>query len=68
MPNKPVGVGERYDMITIDLEGNVALEQHGYQGEDCKIASKALEDRLGEVTSRRKKDDDGSGGSYQATS
>jgi hypothetical protein len=35
-------------IVTVDKEGNVALETKGFAGQGCKSASKALEEALGE--------------------
>jgi len=63
--DKPYGIGECYDHVTIDKDGQVKLEQHGYAHGACQQASKHLEQSLGIVKDRKSKDDPG-GGSYQA--
>ena len=63
---KPLGIGDCYDEVVITPDGSVQLRQYGYSGDECKNASKSLEDRLGTVKQRTKKDDGHGGGTYQA--
>jgi hypothetical protein len=62
--NKPDTIGEVYDVVCIDKDGNVTVEQHGYAQGSCREAARYLEARMGRVSDRRDKDDPG-GGSYQ---
>ena len=40
--------------IAIDPDGNVRIETHGLQGEDCLAETASLEKQLGEVGERTK--------------
>jgi hypothetical protein len=40
--------------IAIDADGNVRIETHGLQGEECLAETAALEKQLGEVAAREK--------------
>ena len=44
-------------IIEIDAEGNILIEANGMKGSECLNETKALEDKLGEVTKRDKKPD-----------
>lgn len=41
--------------ITIDADGAVTVEAHGYNGHGCTEATKAVEEALGVVSNRTKK-------------
>ncbi len=38
-------------VITVDRTGQVAMQTHGYEGQSCKDATKAIEQGLGVVLS-----------------
>lgn len=41
--------------IAIDPEGNVRIETHGLEGEDCLVETESLEKQLGTAGQRSKK-------------
>lgn len=41
--------------IEIDEQGNVAVEAHGYTNGECRSATEALEEALGQVSAREMK-------------
>jgi hypothetical protein len=62
--NKPAGIGSRYVRLHVSPEGQTTVEAFGFDGETCQAATRNVENALGRVSSRTKKDDEG-GGSYQ---
>ena len=61
---KPTSIGSRYMRLHVDPEGKTMVEAFGFEGEACQEATRNVENALGRVSSRTKKDDEG-GGSYQ---
>lgn len=41
--------------ITVDRDGNATVEAFGFKGRSCLAATKAIEDALGKVKSRKEK-------------
>jgi len=62
--HKPAGIGARYMRLHVNPEGKTMVEAFGFEGETCQEATRGVENALGRVSSRTKKDDEG-GGSYQ---
>lgn len=52
---KPLGLGTKYIEITIDAEGEVEIEAHGYTGQTCRAATADIETKLGGVKRRKQK-------------
>ena len=53
---KPQGLGEKYLEFTIDPQGAVTVEAHGYKDGTCRLATENFEKALGAVQSRKIKD------------
>jgi len=53
--------------ILIDMTGQVSMQTHGYEGQTCKDATKALEHELGIVLSDRPTFDQGASHSVVET-
>lgn len=62
--HKPAGIGSRYMRLHVSPEGKTTVEAFGFEGEACQEATSSVENALGRVNSRTRKDDEG-GGSYQ---
>ena len=61
-PNRPVHIDadEKYVRYEIDKKtGEVKIEPMNFNGVGCRAATERIENRLGSVTSRKDKDDEG---------
>lgn len=61
-PHRPLHIeaDEKYILYEIDKKtGEVKIEAFNFNGEGCRAATERIENRLGTVTGRKDKDDEG---------